>query len=136
MKNLIQSTLALFLLAQTAGYSQTKTVETNSDQVATSLKKKSTNTETETETQDTNSFLGTYFLAEADFELEIVEEDNKMYIISPFSKDILIQTNKTTVHEPTRGVDLELIAKDKNALKYTQNGYETIIKRVKSKTTK
>ncbi len=134
MKNLIQSTLSLFFLAQTAGYSQTKTVEVNSDQVATSLKKKSTNTETET--QDTNSFLGTYFLAEADFELEIVEEDNKMYIISPFSKDILIQTNEATVHEPTRGVDLELIAKDKNALKYTQNGYETIIKRVKSKITK
>ncbi len=134
MKNLIQSTLALFLLAQTAGYSQTKTEETNSEQIATSLKKKSTNTETET--QDTNSFLGTYFLVEADFELEIVEEDNKMYIISPFSNDILIQTNETTVHEPTRGVDLELIANDKNALKYTQNGYETIIKRVKSKTTK
>lgn len=134
MKNLIQSTLALFLLAQTAGYSQTKTVETNSDQVETSLKAQ--NAKTETNTQDSNSFLGTYFLAEADFELEIVEEDNKMYIISPFSKDILIQTNETTVHEPTRGVDLELIAKDKNALKYTQNGYETIIKRVKSKTTK
>ncbi len=53
---------------------------------------------------------------------------------SPFSKVILIQKNVTTLHEPTRGVDLELIKASKDALKYTQNGYETTIKRVIPKT--
>ena len=57
-----------------------------------------------------------------------------MYIISPFSKDILIASNETTLHELTRGVDLELIAGNSNDLKFTQNGYETVIKRVKPRT--
>lgn len=70
---------------------------------------------------------------EADFELEIVQDGNKMYIISPFSKDPLIQKNETTLREPIRGVDLELIEGDTSALKYTQNGYETLIKRVNKK---
>ena len=75
-------------------------------------------------------------LEEGDFELEIVQEDNKMYIISPFSKDILIPKNETTLTELTRGVDLELIKDNKDALKFTQNGYVTTIKRVKPKTEK
>ena len=32
-----------------------------------------------------------------------------------------------------RGVELERIEGDKNALKFTQNGYKTIIKRVEAK---
>jgi hypothetical protein len=73
---------------------------------------------------------------EADFVLEILAEDNQLYIKTDFSKDILISINKTTLRELTRGVDLELIEGDSNALKFTQNGYETTIKRVNPVTEK
>ncbi len=134
MKNLIQITTVLFLLVQTIGYSQTKNTDTISKKQDTILKEQSTKIEIDTMTL--KSFVGKYLLEEADFELEIVQEKDKMYIISPFSKDLLILINETTLHEPSRGVDLELIKDDINALKFTQNGYETIIKRVNSKTKK
>ena len=118
-------TTVLFLLVQTIGYSQTKDTETTS---------KEQDTKIEIDTTILKSFVGKYLLVEADFELEIVQENDKMFIISPYSKDILIQTNETTLHEPTRGVDLELIKDNKTALKFTQNGYETIIEKVDSKT--
>lgn len=123
MKNLFKITTVLFLLVQTNGFSQTKETIVEKD-----------STEIKIDTTKLKDFIGTYFLAEADFTLEIVQEDGKMYVISPFSKDILIHTNDTTLHELTRGVDLQLIKDNKDALKYTQNGYETTIKRVKSKT--
>jgi len=125
MKNLIQITTVLFLCIQTTGISQTK------DLVPPSKKQEVT---IQIDISNLKKFIGTYFLEEADFELEITMENNKMYIVSPFSKDILIAKNETVLREPTRGVDLELIKDDKNALKFSQNGYETIIKRVKSKT--
>ncbi|WP_400074871.1 hypothetical protein [Winogradskyella sp. R77965] len=125
MKNLIQITTVLFLLVQTIGYSQVKNSETISNKQDTKI---------EIDNTTLKSFVGKYLLAEADFELEIVREDGMMYIISPFSKDILILKNETTLHEPSRGVDLELIKDNIDALKFTQNGYETIIERVKSKT--
>lgn len=128
MKNLIQFTAVLFLLVQTTGYSQTKPTETVSIKQDTSLKKLTTKTEV-----DTNTFIGTYFLVEADITLEIIQEGNKLYLVAPGSKDLLTQKNKTTLREPVRGVDLELIKDDKNALKFTQNGYETTINRVPSK---
>lgn len=132
MKNLIQIATVLFLLVQTNGYSQTKSANTIPGKEEITLK---THTDkTEINTVNLKKFIGIYFLEEADFTLEIIQEDNKMYIVSPFSKDILILKNETTVREPTRGVDLELIKGDKNALKYTQNGYETVIKRVKPET--
>ena len=134
MKNLIQITTVLFLLVQTIGYSQTKNTETISKKQDSILKQQDTKIEIDTTTL--KSFVGKYLLEEADFELEIVQEDDKMFIISPFSKDPLILINETTLHEPTRGVDLELIKDNENALKFTQNGYETIIKRVNSKTGK
>lgn len=132
MKNLIQITTVLFLFVQTISYSQTEKTKSTSNKQGIALKKESTKTETD----KLKDFIGTYFLEEGNFELEIVEEDNKMYIISPFSKDLLIPKNETTLHELIRGVDLELITDNKNALKFTQNGYETTIKRVKSKTEK
>ncbi len=132
MKNLIQIATVLFLLVQTIGSSQTKNKETMSKKQDTILNKQITQTEINSETS--KNFIGIFFLAEADFNLEIVMESGLMYIISPFSKDILIQKNVTTLHEPTRGVDLELIKASKDALKYTQNGYETTIKRVIPKT--
>lgn len=124
MKNVIQLTTAILLLVQTIGYSQTKNSETIS---------KEQNTETVKDTTKLSSFIGTYLLEEADFILEIRQENDKMYIITDFSKDLLTLKNETTLHESTRGVDLELIKDNKDALIFFQNGYETIIKRVKPK---
>jgi hypothetical protein len=124
MKNLIQLTTVLFLFVQTFGYSQTKNSET------TSKKEK---TVTTVDTKNLKKFIGEYVLEEANFTLEIVQEKDKMYIVTEFSKDQLLLKNETTLHEFTRGVDLELIKDNKDALKFTQNGYETIIKRVKTK---
>jgi len=134
MKKLFQITTALFLLVQTIGYSQTENTESVSNKQDTMLKKENTNTEINT--KELKKFIGKYFLEEADFTLEIIVENNKVYIVTPFSKDILIFKNETTLRESTRGVDLELIGDNKNALKFTQNDYETIIKRVKSTTKK
>ncbi|WP_394748942.1 hypothetical protein [Spongiimicrobium salis] len=128
MKNVTQWITILLLCIQTIGYAQTKQLETSSEKREVITVKQKVNANIDMETF--KNFIGTYFLAEADFELEIVAEDNKMYIISPFSKDILIQKNESTLREPTRGVDLERIANNKNALKFTQNGYETVIERV------
>lgn len=132
MKNLIQIATVLLLLVQTIGYSQTQNTESTSNKQDTVLKKE--NTKTKIDTEKFKGFIGKYFLEEADFNLEIIEEDNKMYIVSPFSKDILISKNGTSLYEATRGVDLELIKDNKDALKFTQNGYETTIKRVASGT--
>jgi hypothetical protein len=129
MKNLFQITTVLFLLVQTIGFSQTKNTGVSSNTQDASTENASTSTEF-----DAKKFLGKFYLAEADFALEIIEEDNKMYIVTPFSKDILIPKNETTIHELTRGVDLELIKDDANALKFTQNGYVTTVKRVISET--
>ncbi len=126
MKNSMQFITLLFLLVQTIGFSQTENSKSDAIEIATS-------TEAVLAPDKLKDFIGIYFLAEADFELEIVQEDDQLYIISPFSKDIMIQTNETTLTEPTRGVDLELIPDNENALKYTQNGYETTIKRMTSK---
>jgi hypothetical protein len=128
MKNLIQIATVLFLLIQTIGFSQTKSTVTKAIEKETILKKDIK--KNEIDTKNFEDFIGKYELVEADFELEIVEEGGEMYIISPFSKDILIQKNETTLTEPTRGVDLERILDNNNALKFAQNGYETTIKRV------
>jgi hypothetical protein len=128
MKNLIQLTTVLFLLIQINGYSQTKNPEAISKKQDTVLKKQ--DKKNEINAKELKKFVGKYFLAEGDFNLEVVMENDKMFIISPFSKDLLILKNETTLREITRGVDLELIKGDKNELKFTQNGYETTIKRV------
>lgn len=133
MKNLIQLVTALILTVffQTTGYSQTE--ETS----AISEKQEVVDAKADTKAElDSAPFIGTYFLSEADLQLEIIEEDNKLYLVSSFSKDILVPTNETTLRELTRGVDLELIANDNTALKFTQNGYETTIKRVVATTEK
>jgi hypothetical protein len=129
MKNLFQITTVLFLLVQTIGFSQTKETDVSSNTQDASTENASTSTKF-----DAKKFLGKFYLAEANFALEIIEEDNKMYIVTEFSKDILIPKNETTIHELTRGVDLELIKDDANALKFTQNGYVTTVKRVISET--
>jgi len=121
MKNVIQLATVLFLLIHTIGYSQITSV-TDQQETKTSI-----------ETEKFKDAIGSFIMEEANFELQIVQEDNQMYVITEFSKDILTQKNDTTLREPTRGVDLELIADNKNALKFSQNGYETLIKRIEKK---
>lgn len=128
MKTFIQLTTVLFLFVQTMSYGQTKSKEFISNKQDTVLTKEHVKTKI-----DTKKFIGKYLLEEGDLTLEIITKDNEMYIVSPFSTDILVVINETTLHEPTRGVDLELIKDDKNALKFTQNGYVTTIKRVDPK---
>lgn len=127
MKNVIQIATVLLLLVQTIGYSQTKNTESTPNKQDVIVQKESTKTEI-----DIKKFIGTYLLEEANFTLEIIAENDKMYIVTSFSKDILVLKNETTLREPTRGVDLELIKDNKDALKYSQNGYITTIKRVDS----
>lgn len=127
MKTLKQITVLAFLLAQTIGFSQTKEQETTQKE-----KKETTNVDT----KNLKKFIGTYNLVEANFTLDIVQENGKMFIITEFSKDELLLKNVTTLHEFTRGVDLELIEGNENALKFSQNGYVTNIERVKPKTKK
>lgn len=134
MKTLIQITSVCFFLIQTIGYCQTEGAATTGTNEETVLK--NSNTETEIDIEKFQSFIGTYLLIEADFTLEIVSENSLMYVVSPFSKDILIQKNETTLREPTRGVDLERIVDNDNDLKFTQNGYETVIIRVDATTEK
>ncbi|RZN84577.1 MAG: hypothetical protein EVB11_00560 [Winogradskyella sp.] len=123
MKTLIQLITVIILFAQTIAYSQTKTIEKETLQ-------------TQTQSSSLAKFVGKYLMEEANFELEIVKENDKMYIVTEFSKDPLVVKNETTLTEPSRGVDLELIANNKDALKYYQNGYETVLKRIVSKNKK
>ncbi len=130
MKTLQQITLFTLLLVQTIGFSQTKSTET----VETSEQNKKEITKIDT--KNLVKFIGTYNLAEANFTLDIVQEEGKMYIITEFSKDQLLLKDENTLTEFTRGVDLQLIEGNKDALKFMQNGFETIIDRVKPKTKK
>lgn len=123
MKHVFQLVTVVLLFVQTIGFSQTEPTTTTSTQ----------ETNTTIETEKFKDAIGSFLLEEGNFELEIVQEKDKMYIVTEFSRDILVQKNETTLREPTRGVDLELIADNKNALKFSQNGYETLIKRVTKK---
>lgn len=125
MKALIKITTVLILLVQTMSFAQTKDAEITSE---------TKETESQIDTKNLKKFVGKYIMEEANFELEIVQEEGKMYIITVFSKDPLVLKNETTITEPSRGVDLELITDNKNGLKYSQNGYETILKRITPKT--
>ena len=130
MKTLQQITLFTLLLVQTIGFSQTKSTETaeTSEQNKKEI--------TKIDTKNLAKFIGTYNLSEANFTLDIVQEEGKMYIITEFSKDQLLLKDENTLTEFTRGVDLQLIEGNKDALKFMQNGFETIIDRVKPKTKK
>lgn len=134
MKILQQLAFLVFVLIQTMGYSQEINTEVISKEQDTIAKKQQMNIEINNE--NFGDFIGTYWLEEGGFELKIIQENGSMYIVSPFSTDILTRLNETTLHEPTRGVDLALIENNADALKFTQNGYETTIKRVDIKVEK
>lgn len=129
MKHLIQFTTVLFFLIQTTIYSQTKDIKTHN-----TIKPQNENVKIST--KNLNKFIGKFLLEEGNFIMEIVREKDRMYVITEFSKDQLLLKNQTTLHEFTRGVDFELIKDNKNALKFSQNGYETVLKRVDPKTKK
>ncbi|MFP2994779.1 hypothetical protein ABN763_02665 [Spongiivirga sp. MCCC 1A20706] len=124
MKTLQHITLVAFLCIQAMVFGQTENAEANANQEKA---------KTTIETEKFKDAIGTFLLVEGDFELQIVQKEEKMYIITEFSNDILIQKNDSTLCEPTRGVDLSLIAGNTNGLHYSQNGYETILKRVEEK---
>lgn len=132
MTTLQQLTLLAFVLIQSIGFSQTENTETISKKQDTTLEMQ--NTKTAIKTEDLKNFIGKYYLIEADITLEIAQENGKLYLLSPGSKDLLTQKNETTLREAKRGVDLEIIEGNNTALKYTQNGYVTTIKRVVSET--
>ena len=134
MKTLKQITLFALLLVQTIGFSQTKSTETPTKKVETVQKNEKE--AIKVDTKNLKKFIGTYNLVEANFTLDIVQEKGKMYIITEFSKDQLLLKDENTLTEFTRGVDLQLIEGNTDALKFTQNGYETTIERVKPKTKK
>jgi len=134
MKTLKQITLFGLLLVQTIGFSQTKNTEEKITKEETVQKKEKD--ATKVDTKNLKKFIGTYELVEANFKLDIIEEKGKMYIVTEFSKDQLLLKNETTLHEFKRGVDLELIKGNENALKFSQNGYVTTIERVKPKSKK
>jgi hypothetical protein len=134
MKTLKQITLFALLLVQTIGFSQTKSTETQTKKVETVQKNEKETIKVDT--KNLKKFIGTYNLVEANFTLDIVQEKGKMYIITEFSKDQLLLKDENTLTEFTRGVDLQLIEGNTDALKFTQNGYETTIERVKPKAKK
>lgn len=134
MKTLKQITLFALLLVQTIGFSQTNSTETDTKKVETVQKNEKETIKVDT--KNLKKFIGTYNLVEANFTLDIVQEKGKMYIITEFSKDQLLLKDENTLTEFTRGVDLQLIEGNTEALKFTQNGYETTIERVKPKAKK
>ncbi|QTD39085.1 beta-lactamase family protein [Polaribacter batillariae] len=87
---------------------------------------------------DLNNFkkyTGTYLLKEANLELEIILEDNKMYIVVAAQgvKSELAQKDKNSVSDKLVGVVLSKIDGNTDSLKFNQNGFETTINRIKPK---
>jgi hypothetical protein len=131
MRHLIQIATVILFLVQTIGYSQTENTSNNSKQLASTINEEKT--ATKINIADFENFIGKYNLEEASITLEVVKEEDKMYIISPWSKDLLELKENLSLYEPTRGVYLNYIKDDKNSLKFFQNGYETTIKRISPK---
>ena len=134
MKTLKQLVIFGLFLIGTIAFAQTKKTDAVSVKQNTNQNKKSQIKKVDT--KNLKKFIGTYELTEANFTLDIVQEKGKMYIITEFSKDELLLKDENTLHEFTRGVDLQLIAGNSDGLKFSQNGYETIIERVKPKAKK
>lgn len=125
MKTLQQIILLAVFLISTVVFGQIKetTKKLSKEKVEQQQK-------TKVDTKKLEKFVGKYNLSEANLELEIIQENDKMFIKSPWGKDPLKIQDENTLVEPTRGVYLTLIKDDANALKYFQNGYETKMKRV------
>lgn len=75
---------------------------------------------------------GTYLLAEANLEFEILLEGDKMYLIvaAQNMKSELAQKDSTTLMDTEVGATLSLIEGNNNSLTFEQNGFSTTINRV------
>lgn len=83
---------------------------------------------------DFKNYVGTYLLAEANLELEIVLEGDAMYLVVPSqdAKSELTQKNSTTLIDKTVGATLTIIEDTVDRLKFEQNGFSTEIAKVSS----
>lgn len=79
-------------------------------------------------------YTGTYLLKEANLNLEIVLEENKMYLVVDAQgvKSELTQKSKISLYDTTVGVVLTKIEGNKESLSFNQNGFETIITKIVS----
>ncbi len=80
-----------------------------------------------------HKYIGKFLLKEANLVLEVVVEEDKMFVVSEAQnmKSELFQKNKTTLFETVAGANLEVIANNNNALTFSQNGFTTTINRIK-----
>lgn len=78
------------------------------------------------------NYVGKYLLTEANLELEILLENDKMflYVAAQEVKSELTQTNDTTLLDTVVGASLGIIEGDKGSLTFEQNGFKTTIKKV------
>ncbi len=74
-------------------------------------------------------YTGTYLLKEANLTLEIVLENDKMYLVSEAQgvKSELTQKDDKSLYDTTVGVVLTQIEDDNNSLSFSQNGFVTTI---------
>ncbi|PKB44420.1 CubicO group peptidase (beta-lactamase class C family) [Cellulophaga sp. RHA19] len=80
-------------------------------------------------------YTGTYLLKEANLTLNIIQENNKMYLVVDAQKvkSELIQKNDKALYDTTVGVILTQIEGDSNSLEFNQNGFKTVISKINSK---
>lgn len=86
---------------------------------------------------DLNGFkgiVGVYLLKEANLELEILKEDNKLFLVSKAQgvKSELTQKSKTELYDTSVGATLTKIEGDTNSLTFSQNGFTTTISKIKT----
>jgi len=78
------------------------------------------------------NYAGKYLLKEANLVLEVVVENNKMFLVSEQqgSKSQLFQKDETTLFDTQVGASIAIIKDNNKALIFSQNGLETTIKRI------
>lgn len=77
-------------------------------------------------------YAGKYLLKEANLTLEIIVENNNLFLASEQQgvKSQLFQKNKTTLYDTIAGATLTLIDDNKKALTFSQNGFTTTINKI------
>lgn len=78
---------------------------------------------------------GKYFLKEANLTLEIIIENNKMYLIAEEQgiKSELMQKNQDSIYDTTVGATLTKIKGSNDSLTFSQNGFTTTIHKITTK---
>ncbi|MEM1002606.1 MAG: serine hydrolase domain-containing protein [Bacteroidota bacterium] len=79
------------------------------------------------------SYAGTYLLKEANMEVKVVIDNDKMYLVSEAQglKSELSQKDENTLIDQETGVSLTKIENDPDNLTFSQQGFSTVLKRVK-----